>query len=232
MSERERTRLVSWNWQREAHKGATFLQAEAIKAKPQTKKGFCWVCPYVQHPQTEWKWDFFFLKSWSQPHKYIIPQHTHTDTLTHTAISQNTAAIKLKEQKWHFKKIKNTKKTGEKIKIPWKTPALQKKKKKQGNHHLVISHNKIFKNSLYRGLSSVIITLIYGKETTKIYICILSYVYAVCVYIYIYISINHFKSLCGKNKRSVTERVTNSRRRRASNSSYTPAELRKKKIKV
>lgn len=53
----------------------------------------------------------------------------------------------------------------------------------------------------------------------------------VCVYIYIYISINHFKSLCGKNKRSVTERATNSRRRRASNSSYTPAELRRKKLK-
>lgn len=60
----------------------------------------------------------------------------------------------------------------------------------------IICYNKIFKNSLYRGLfffSSIQdqLTLIYGKETTKYrrinpYIC------------RVYISINHFKSFCGK----------------------------------
>ena len=44
---------------------------------------------------------------------------------------------------------------------------------------------------------------------------------------HVYISNNHFKSWCGKNnyKRSITERETDSRRRRTSNSSYTPAAL-------
>lgn len=80
------------------------------------------------------------------------------------------------------------------------------------SQHLIISRNKIFKNSLYKGLSSFIYTLIYGKETQK-YICINPYI---C---HIYISINHFKSLFGKK----TKKRDREQKEERSNSSSIPA---------
>lgn len=57
-----------------------------------------------------------------------------------------------------------------------------------------------------------------AKKQQK-YICINSYIYAMCIYI----SINHFKSLCGKTIVKKHHRAQDRKqKRRTSNSSYTP----------
>lgn len=88
------------------------------------------------------------------------------------------------------------KQRGENNKNSLKDSCPPEKKKAGQSPPCVISHNKIFKNSLYRGLSSVIITLIYGKETTKIYIYVYFRMYMPCVCVYIYILASIISSLC------------------------------------
>lgn len=78
--------------------------------------------------------------------------------------------------------------------IPGKTRACRKRGGKKGNYNVdYFSCKKIFKNSLYRRLFSLIYTLIYGKKHKNI--CINSYV---C---HVYISIDHFKSFVWQKKK-------------------------------
>lgn len=127
---------------------------------------------------------------WSQPCKYNSTSHTHTQSYPKT---QQQLQLET-EQKWHQQQsVRGENKS-------WTTTRTNSLKdscpqtERGQSQPWIISYNKIFKNSLYRGLSSLIYTLIYGKETTKIYMYKFIYI---C---HVYISINHFKSLCGKKK--------------------------------
>lgn len=85
------------------------------------------------------------------------------------------------------KKTKNKKQRGEnKNSLKDSCPA-EKKKKKQGNHHLVLFLITKYSKIAFIDDSSVIITLIYGKETTKnIYVYFRMYMPCVCVCVYVY----------------------------------------------
>lgn len=112
--------------------------------------------------------------------------------------------------------------------IPWKTPA---RGQKQGNHNLglflITKYSKIafIEDSL---LSSIHDINLWQRKRKQKYICINSYI---C---HVYISNNHFKSLWGKtiqNKHHRAQDRQQKEKRRASNSSYTPAALQINTIK-
>lgn len=112
--------------------------------------------------------------------------------------------------------------------IPWKTPA---RGQKQGNHNLglflITKYSKIafIEDSL---LSSIHDINLWQRKRKQKYICINSYI---C---HVYISNNHFKSLWGKTIQKKHHRAQDRQqkeKRRASNSSYTPAALQINTIK-
>ena len=89
-----------------------------------------------------------------------------------------------------------------KVKVPFQTPAHRQEGDHSHGSFLITKCLKIafIEDSLLSSIHDHL-TLIYGREPTKIYMYKFIYIY---IYIYIcleYISNNHFKSLCGKTKR-------------------------------
>lgn len=139
------------------------------------------------------------IRCWSLSRKYNSTTHTHAHTRNH--IPNHSSNYNYRQSR----NGTNNRVWGEKTRTNSLKDSCPETETGQ-SQPWIISYNKIFKNSLYRGLSSLIYTLIYGKETTKIYMYKFIYI---C---HVYISINHFKSSCGKTIRSVTERETESGR--------------------
>ena len=118
-----------------------------------------------------------FFKCRTQTTKHTL---AHTHTHTHSLISQNTAAITTIDR---AEMAPTTECEGRKKKNKSRTNSLKDscpRTVRGRSQPRIISYNKIFKNSLYRGLSSLVYTLIYGKETTKIYMY--KFIYMPCIY--------------------------------------------------
>lgn len=144
-------------------RGPPFCRRKQSKQNCKLRRAFLendfWAFLHVLHPQTENRIIFKKKLCWSQPHKY---NSTH-NTRTHT----RTPPYPKTQQQLHSKSRNgtNNREWGEKIchehwqeltETPLKTPA--PKTEAGRSQPRIISYNKIFKNSLYRGLSSLIYT--------------------------------------------------------------------------
>lgn len=142
---------------------------QSCKLRPALIGNDFWAFPYVLYAQTESKWDssqIKFTHTHTQTHaRSHIPKHSSNYTSRQSRNGTNNRVWQ--EKKQDMNNEKNLKRNCCKDSC-LKTETRQSQPR-------IISYNKIFKNSLYRGLSSLIYTWsvninLWQRNNKKIYV--------------------------------------------------------------